>query len=108
MKLKGRAKCIPKDRDAIFLPYQAKWIMDESRLKLGEKSRQIGFTWCTAYATVASGANVIKDSAGVDTGLRFDLTTTPNFGATDSAYHDFKVGGSTKYLKTTAATWTAL
>lgn len=50
MKLKGRAKCIPKDRDAIFLPYQAKWIMDESRLKLGEKSRQIGFTWCTAYA----------------------------------------------------------
>lgn len=67
-----------------------------------------GTTWCTAYATVASGANVIKDSAGVDTGLRFDLTTTPNFGATDSAYHDFKVGGSTKYLKTTAATWTAL
>ena len=50
MNLKGRAKCIPKDRDAIFLPYQAKWIMDESRLKLGEKSRQIGFTWCTAYA----------------------------------------------------------
>ena len=49
-KLKGRAKCIPKDRDAIFLPYQSKWIMDESRLKLGEKSRQIGFTWCTAYA----------------------------------------------------------
>lgn len=50
MKLKGRAKCIPKDRDAIFLPYQVRWIMDESRLKLGEKSRQIGFTWCTAYA----------------------------------------------------------
>lgn len=48
--IKGRAKCIPKDRDAIFLPYQSKWIMDESRLKLGEKSRQIGFTWCTAYA----------------------------------------------------------
>ena len=49
-QLKGRAKCIPEDRDAIFLPYQSKWIMDESRLKLGEKSRQIGFTWCTAYA----------------------------------------------------------
>lgn len=49
-KIIGRAKCIPKDRDAIFLPYQAKWIKDESRLKLAEKSRQIGFTWCTAYA----------------------------------------------------------
>lgn len=66
-----------------------------------------GTTWCTAYATV-NGVNVIKDSAGVDTGLRFVLGGSPNFGATDSAYHDFKVGGSTKYLKTTAATWTAL
>lgn len=72
-----------------------------------ECSSDGGTNWCPAYATVANGANVIKDSAGVDTGLRFKLTTT-NFGATDSAYHDFKVGGSTKYLKTTAATWTAL
>jgi phage FluMu gp28-like protein len=31
-QLKGRAKCIPEDRDAIFLPFQAKWIKDESRL----------------------------------------------------------------------------
>ena len=37
---KGRAKCIPKDRDAIFLPFQTAWIKDESRLKLMEKSRQ--------------------------------------------------------------------
>lgn len=49
-KIKGRAKCIPKDRDAIFLPYQNRWITDANRLKLGEKSRQIGFTWCTAFA----------------------------------------------------------
>lgn len=67
-----------------------------------------GTSWCPAYATVASSANVIKDSAGNDTGLRFRLTTSPNFGATDSAYHDFKVGGCTRYLKTTANTWTAL
>ena len=47
--LKGRAKCIPKDRDAIFLPFQSKWITDESRIKLMEKSRQIGISWSTAY-----------------------------------------------------------
>ena len=50
MKIKGRAKCIPKDRDAIFLPFQSKWIQDESRIKLMEKSRQIGISWSTAYA----------------------------------------------------------
>lgn len=49
MILKGRAKCIPKDRDAIFLPFQSKWIKDESRIKLMEKSRQIGISWSTAY-----------------------------------------------------------
>lgn len=33
----------------MFLPSQAKWINDTSRLKLAEKSRQIGWTWCSAY-----------------------------------------------------------
>lgn len=47
---KGNAKRIPKDPDAIFLPFQSKWIMDDSRLKLMEKSRQIGLSWSTAYA----------------------------------------------------------
>ena len=47
---KGNAKCIPKDPDAIFLPFQSNWIMDDSRLKLMEKSRQIGLSWSTAYA----------------------------------------------------------
>lgn len=49
--LKGRAKCIPKDRDAIFLPFQSKWIKDESRIKLMEKARQIGISWSTAYGS---------------------------------------------------------
>jgi len=49
-KIKGCAKCIPKDRDAIFLPYQNKWIKDESRLKAMEKARQIGLSWSTAFA----------------------------------------------------------
>ena len=35
-----------------FLPYQARWIEDTSRLKLMEKSRQIGLSWSTAYALV--------------------------------------------------------
>ncbi len=36
-----------------FLPYQAKWIKDKSRLKLMEKARQIGLSWSTAYALVS-------------------------------------------------------
>ncbi len=38
--------------EAFFLPYQAAWIKDNSRLKLIEKSRQIGMSWATAYALV--------------------------------------------------------
>lgn len=48
----GRAKNIP-ERDTLLLPYQAKWVRDRSRLKLCEKSRQIGWTWCTAYGLVS-------------------------------------------------------
>lgn len=48
-KRKGNAKVIPSDPDAIFLPFQSKWIKDDSRLKLMEKSRQIGISWSTAY-----------------------------------------------------------
>lgn len=61
MKLRpGNAKLIPADERAIFLPFQAAWIKDSSRLKLMEKSRQIGLSWSTAYAcderTAAQGA----------------------------------------------------
>lgn len=48
----GRAKNIPA-RDTLLLPYQAKWVKDGSRLKMCEKSRQIGWTWCTAYEIVS-------------------------------------------------------
>lgn len=47
----GNAKVIPAD-DAVMLPYQARWIKDDSRLKLMEKSRQIGLSWSTAFAAV--------------------------------------------------------
>jgi len=56
----GKAKCIPADPNAIFLPYQTAWIKDDSRLKLMEKGRQIGISWSTAYKcverTAAQGA----------------------------------------------------
>ncbi|SCW61676.1 Mu-like prophage FluMu protein gp28 [Sphingobium faniae] len=49
----GNARIVPANPDAIFLPYQGRWIADEARLKLMEKSRQIGISWSTAYAAVA-------------------------------------------------------
>lgn len=54
----GKAKNIPKD--ALLLPYQVKWVNDRSRLKLAEKSRQIGWTWATAYGLVRRKA--LKDA----------------------------------------------
>ncbi|MBW8638984.1 terminase family protein [Hoeflea sp. WL0058] len=52
----GRANIIPANPEAIFLPYQSRWIADHSRLKLMEKGRQIGLSWSTAYATVSRTA----------------------------------------------------
>lgn len=46
---------------SLFLPYQQRWIEDRSRLKLMEKSRQIGLSWASAYACVrrqAEGASL--------------------------------------------------
>lgn len=51
----GRAKVQLKS-DALLLAYQAKWVRDSSRLKLAEKSRQIGWTWATAYGIVRDKA----------------------------------------------------
>ncbi|MCY3689868.1 MAG: terminase family protein [Gammaproteobacteria bacterium] len=45
----GRARIPPPDPDAALLPYQAAWIADPSRLKLCEKSRQIGLSFTAAY-----------------------------------------------------------
>jgi phage FluMu gp28-like protein len=46
----GAAKIIPLNPAGLFLPYQERWILDRSRLKLMEKARQIGLSWSTAYA----------------------------------------------------------
>lgn len=50
MKKRGNAKIAPAEPGRVFLPYQQRWIDDRSRLKLMEKSRQIGLSWATAYA----------------------------------------------------------
>ncbi|MBN9333873.1 terminase family protein [Devosia sp.] len=49
----GRAQVIPKNPEAIFLKFQSDWVEDGSRLKLMEKSRQIGISWSTAYGMVS-------------------------------------------------------
>ncbi len=48
---KGKAENIPA-RESFLLEYQAKWVRDLSRLKIAEKSRQIGWSWATAYGLV--------------------------------------------------------
>jgi len=45
-------------KETRFLPYQARWITDTARLKLMEKSRQIGLSWATAYSIVRRKAQV--------------------------------------------------
>ena len=47
----GKCKIFP-ERDVMLLPYQQRWVADNSRLKLCVKSRQIGLSWCTAYRVV--------------------------------------------------------
>ena len=39
-----------------FLPYQARWIRDESRLKIVEKSRQVGLSYADSYDSVRKAA----------------------------------------------------
>jgi len=44
----GHCKVFP-ERDVLLLPYQARWVTDDSRLKAMEKGRQIGMSWASAY-----------------------------------------------------------
>ena len=59
----GDCRLTPGASAKFFLPYQAKWIKDNSRLKLMEKSRQIGISWSTAYRMAAETSK---------TGARYD------------------------------------
>ncbi|MBC8095737.1 MAG: hypothetical protein H7Y43_07985 [Akkermansiaceae bacterium] len=52
----GKARVFPAPladgREPVLLAYQADWVLDESRLKIAEKSRQIGWTWSEGYKIV--------------------------------------------------------
>lgn len=52
---RGRARNRPAG-DVLLLPYQERWVRDGSRLKLFEKSRQIGISWATSFAAVNRSA----------------------------------------------------
>jgi phage FluMu gp28-like protein len=54
----GNAKLLPANPNGLFLGFQERWIKDDSRLKLMEKSRQIGVSWSTAYKAVERTAMV--------------------------------------------------
>lgn len=43
----GNARIIPK-KATLLLPYQERWVKDPARLKIMEKSRQIGISWASA------------------------------------------------------------
>jgi phage FluMu gp28-like protein len=60
----GKAKIIP-EKGSLLLPYQARWVTDTARLKLIEKSRQIGISWASAYSLVRRKA-ATKPAGGLD------------------------------------------
>lgn len=46
-------------RKPYFLKYQEEWLKDESRLKIAEKSRRIGWTYVQAYEDVRDAAKAV-------------------------------------------------
>lgn len=54
--LKGAAKCRPKHPERMLLEYQERWRADRSKIKLAEKSRQIGWTWTDALDSMEACA----------------------------------------------------
>ena len=45
----------------VLLPYQAKWIADESDVKVAEKSRRVGLSWAEAADDTLYAASVAGD-----------------------------------------------
>jgi phage FluMu gp28-like protein len=54
----ARSKSVSKVGSKFFLPFQAAWIKDNARLKIMEKSRQIGVSWTSAYRIVGETSAV--------------------------------------------------
>lgn len=49
-----------------FLPYQVRWLEDKSRVKIWEKSRRIGATYCQSYEDVLDALNLIINAKPCD------------------------------------------
>lgn len=47
-----------KRTPGVLLGYQGRWVADQSQVKLGEKSRRVGFSWCEAADDVLLAASV--------------------------------------------------
>ena len=62
-----------------FLPYQQRWITDESPLKLYEKSRRIGITYATSYRAVRKCLREKKGSSFVQWVSSRDALTAKEF-----------------------------
>jgi phage FluMu gp28-like protein len=63
----------PEAESTYFLPYQLRWLDDDSPLKIIEKSRQIGMTYADAYDSVIKASS--RKAADVYVSSR-DLVTT--------------------------------
>lgn len=48
----GSASRSTETPDLVLLPYQVRWVEDESDVAIWEKSRQIGADWCEAFRAV--------------------------------------------------------
>ncbi len=50
----------------ILLPYQREWIADRNRVRVWEKSRRIGASWCEALQSTLEAAKS-RQAGGQDT-----------------------------------------
>ncbi|MDE0203200.1 MAG: hypothetical protein OXK73_12290 [Rhodospirillaceae bacterium] len=75
-----------------LLPYQRRWVADDSQLKIVEKSRRIGLSWAEAYDAVMHAA----EGKGNVTYQSYDKEMTRGFidDCAEWAEHlDFEAGG---------------
>src|SRR5690349_20019573 len=45
------------EHETYFLPYQERWILDQSPLRIIQKSRQVGITYADAYDSVLKASS---------------------------------------------------
>jgi len=83
----------------ILLPYQKKWIADETKVKVWEKSRRIGASYVEALASVLEAAKT-KESGGQSTYyLSYSKEMTQQF-ARDCAFWAKHINAAAQELET--------